>query len=98
MTYPANWTEIANDIKTAAGWCCENCGHPHDVANGYCLTVHHLDMNPANCEPANLVALCQRCHLRVQATFLPGQLPLPGIQPNWMTRQAERIKKGQTNQ
>ncbi len=28
------------------------------------LTVAHLDHNPANCDPANLKALCQMCHLR----------------------------------
>lgn len=31
------------------------------------LTVAHLDHNPANCDPANLAALCQRCHLRYDA-------------------------------
>ncbi|MFD3827677.1 hypothetical protein [Streptomyces sp. NPDC058621] len=28
------------------------------------LTVAHLDHNPANCDPANLMAACQVCHLR----------------------------------
>ena len=28
------------------------------------LTIAHLDHVPENCEPANLKALCQRCHLR----------------------------------
>lgn len=27
------------------------------------LTVAHLDHNPANCDPDNLRALCQSCHL-----------------------------------
>ena len=27
------------------------------------LTIAHLDHVPENCEPANLRALCQRCHL-----------------------------------
>lgn len=27
------------------------------------LTVHHLDEQPENNDPVNLVALCQRCHL-----------------------------------
>jgi 5-methylcytosine-specific restriction endonuclease McrA len=31
------------------------------------LTVAHLDHNPSNCDPANLRALCQRCHLRYDA-------------------------------
>lgn len=29
------------------------------------LTVAHLDHDPANNDPANLKALCQRCHLRL---------------------------------
>lgn len=28
------------------------------------LTVAHLDHDPMNCEPENLKAMCQRCHLR----------------------------------
>jgi hypothetical protein len=28
------------------------------------LTVAHLDHAPENCDPANLLAMCQRCHLR----------------------------------
>lgn len=27
------------------------------------LTVAHLDHTPENCDPANLLAMCQRCHL-----------------------------------
>lgn len=28
------------------------------------LTIAHLDHQPENCDPENLRALCQRCHLR----------------------------------
>lgn len=31
------------------------------------LTIAHLDHTPENCDPANLRALCQRCHLRYDA-------------------------------
>jgi hypothetical protein len=31
------------------------------------LTVAHLDHQPENCDPANLAALCQRCHNRYDA-------------------------------
>lgn len=61
--YPDNWPEIAAKVKEEAGWKCERCGHPHDPQAGYVLTVHHLDSNPANVNPENLVALCQRCHM-----------------------------------
>lgn len=65
--YPPNWKEIAMDVKDAAGWECIRCGHPHDPENGYTLTVHHLDINPANCAWWNIPALCQRCHLTIQS-------------------------------
>ena len=71
--YPKNWRQIADHIKINASWRCEHCGHPHDPEHGYTLTVHHLDGNPANCAPENLVALCQRCHLHIQARYIPGQ-------------------------
>lgn len=31
------------------------------------LTIAHLDHAPENCDPANLRAWCQRCHLRYDA-------------------------------
>lgn len=64
--YPADWPEIARRIKEAAGGRCERCGHVHDPAAGYTLTVHHLTMDKSNCADWNLAALCQRCHLRIQ--------------------------------
>lgn len=72
--YPTNWEEIADTLKSRWGWCCERCGRRHDPAAGYCLTVHHLDGNKANCEEWNLAALCQRCHLSVQGRVKMEQL------------------------
>lgn len=31
------------------------------------LTIAHLDHTPENCDPVNLKALCQRCHLAYDA-------------------------------
>lgn len=64
--YPDDWQEIATRTKEAAGWRCVRCGHLHDPDKGYTLTVHHLDIDPSNCRWWNLLALCQRCHLRTQ--------------------------------
>jgi hypothetical protein len=64
--YPQDWKAIATAIKEAAGWRCVRCDHPHDPPAGFCLTVHHLSMNKADCAWFNLVALCQRCHLSIQ--------------------------------
>lgn len=71
--YPTNWPDIARQIKDRAGWKCEDCAHPHDTPTGHVLTVHHLDGDPSNCDPDNIRALCQRCHLKRQ-----GRLRLYG--------------------
>jgi hypothetical protein len=71
--YPANWKAIAKAVKDEAGWKCVRCGEPHDPAAGYCLTVHHLDLNPENNEWWNIPALCQRCHLIIQAKVFMDQ-------------------------
>lgn len=68
--YPENWPEIAQQTKDDAGWKCVRCHHPHDPEAGYTLTVHDLDMNPANCEWWNIPALCQRCHLTIQSKVI----------------------------
>lgn len=64
--YPDNWREIATGVKEAAGWACVRCGAPHENRNGYRLTCHHLDLNPANCAWWNIPALCCACHLQIQ--------------------------------
>ena len=72
--YPPDWPEIAKQVKDEAGWKCKRCYHPHDPEAGYILTVHHLDMNPANNAWWNLLACCQRCHLQVQAKVIMERL------------------------
>lgn len=84
--YPDNWDKIALAVKRAAGWRCEHCGHAHDIDTGHVLTVHHLDMDTSNCDPDNLVALCQRCHLSIQARYHLGQQWLAGFEPDWATK------------
>lgn len=81
--YPENWNEIATAVKEQAGWRCLRCGHEHDPAAGYTLTVHHLDLNKSNCAWWNLAALCQRCHLRVQSKVVIEQIWMFG-HSDWM--------------
>ena len=69
-SYPENWNEIAQRVKDDAQWHCIRCGHFHHPPTGYMLTVHHLDLNPSNCKWWNLAALCQRCHLQIQAKVI----------------------------
>lgn len=67
--YPPNWKEIATEVKARVNWCCVRCGVAHDPPR-HVLTVHHLDMNPANCVWWNLCPLCSRCHLQIQAKVI----------------------------
>jgi hypothetical protein len=91
--YPCTWPFIAYEIKKKADFKCENCGSPS--VPGKILTVHHLDMNPQNCTYENLVALCQVCHLSIQAKYDPKTGWLPGIEkPEWMKkREKEAISE-----
>lgn len=68
--YTDDWPEIANQVKEEANWCCVRCGHKHDPKNGYCLTVHHLDGKKNKNAFWNIPALCQRCHLQIQAKVI----------------------------
>lgn len=83
--YPDNWPEIADTLKSEWGWVCERCGRKHDPKAGYCLTVHHLDGDKANCAKWNLAALCQRCHLSIQGRIKMDQLFFLEVLPvsNW---------------
>lgn len=76
--YPADWPAIRAAALDRAGELCECEGecarHPGACGRGngslipgstrrVVLTVAHLDHTPENCEPENLRAWCQRCHL-----------------------------------
>lgn len=73
-TYPATWKAIATAVKDEANWTCIRCNRPHNPKAGYCLTVHHLDGDKANCEWWNLAPLCQRCHLHIQAKVIMNRV------------------------
>lgn len=78
--YPENWTEIATAVKAAAGWRCRVCGAPHGPPPAV-LTVHQVNHVPADCDGANLLACCQRCHLKCQSLR-----PRPASQAEAITR------------
>lgn len=77
--YPENWkSEIRPAILERAGNCCEGSPKypdcraenywPHpETSSKVVLTIAHLDHIPENCEPENLRAWCQRCHLSYDA-------------------------------
>lgn len=70
--YPANWKAIRATILERAGHRCEFCHaanhQPHPITGSrVVLTIAHLDHTPEHNDPANLRALCQRCHLTYDA-------------------------------
>ncbi len=72
--YPANWSDLAQAAKEAAGWRCARCGQQQGaLAIGrnnqlyrIVLAACHLDHDPANPAP-RLAVYCQACHLRYDA-------------------------------
>lgn len=53
---------------THAGRCPNRHGRPaYGTGSTVVLTVAHLDHTPENCDPANLRAMCQACHLNYDA-------------------------------
>ena len=72
--YHPDWRNISRQIREQAGQRCE--GTPHypecraengrahpETGSLVVLTVAHMDHVKSNNDPANLRALCQRCHL-----------------------------------
>jgi len=93
--YPDFWPEIARAVKETVNWRCQSCGQqcyrPNEPVTDRTrvLTVHHLNHDPRDCRPDNLIALCAPCHLRADAIHharnarrtrarRSGQLWLPG--------------------
>lgn len=66
--YPNNWQEISSKTKQAAEWTCAHCSIKQGENPRNNITVHHLDYDTFNNKPSNLITLCQKCHLRLQAS------------------------------
>jgi len=77
--YPPDWKYIAWKVKDRAGWKCAACGVPNGPVPNV-LTVHHIDFNPQNTSASNLIALCQRCHLKVQGMMTQPRTRLEVLQ------------------
>ena len=56
-----SWKEVRDTILERDGHRCAVCGGEGD------LHIHHVDCDPTNDDPGNLVTLCGICHARVHA-------------------------------
>lgn len=60
--YPADWTKTLKEaIRQRDGYKCRNCGCPQEESLKK-LSIHHIDYNKQNCNPENLITLCNSCH------------------------------------
>ena len=91
ILYPKNWKTISAWVIINAGNQCEICDaknhKPHPVTkSNVVLTVHHQDFNPKNNSWWNLIALCQRCHNRLDKRYrrrdkAPKDFPIAEYDP-----------------
>ena len=57
--YPDNWRELADSIKDRDGRRCAICRTKAGQLN-----AHHIEGRTTD-DPANLITLCETCHLRL---------------------------------
>lgn len=54
--YSVDWTQtLKRSIRERDKYICRNC-------NQYGNNVHHIDYDRKNCNPVNLITLCNSCH------------------------------------
>jgi hypothetical protein len=85
------WKAISLQIRTEAEMSCERCGQKSK--NKRILTVHHLDGDGDNNHRTNLVALCQSCHLKLQAIFM-GSCGMHEFRQKLDIKDIKDVKKG----
>lgn len=65
LPYPFDFNEKLKElIRQRDNYICQLCGktEKEEVRN---LSVHHIDYNKENCNPKNLITLCQSCNAKV---------------------------------
>lgn len=64
LPYSIDWTEtLRQSIRERDNYTCQMPGcnkKQSDIAHA----VHHIDYNKENCNPDNLITLCQSCHMK----------------------------------
>lgn len=62
--YPKEWTNrLKKSIRKRDNHQCQVC-NTHQNLLGKKLDVHHIDYNKKNCNPNNLISLCESCHMK----------------------------------
>lgn len=64
LPYTQDWTEDLKDsIRKRDDYQCKICLLSQEE-QGRKLDVHHIDYDKTNCDPSNLVSLCDSCHAK----------------------------------
>ena len=68
--YPKNWKELRDKILKRGKNQCELCPaenyKPHwKTGSKVVLTIHHINFDITDNRLCNLIALCQRCHFKL---------------------------------
>jgi len=65
--FPLEWTPaLRESIHQRDGYRCQKCGkHQNECLRK--LDVHHIDHNPKNLDPMNLITLCRRCNAKANS-------------------------------
>jgi len=72
--YPKDWKWLRIDILARANNKCELCNaenyKPHwKTKSKVVLTIHHINFNIDDNRKYNLIALCQRCHNKLDMPY-----------------------------
>lgn len=60
--YGINWTEtLKRSIRERDRYTCKMCNQQQTNKT---FSVHHIDYDKKNCDPKNLITLCNNCHVK----------------------------------
>lgn len=63
--YSVDWTvTLRRSIRERDKYICQICMEPQGERS---LSIHHIDYEKFNCDPANLVSLCVECHAKTNS-------------------------------
>jgi len=62
LPYSVNWTKtLKRSIRERDKYICRLCGEQQEEIS---FDVHHIDYDKKNCNPNNLITLCDSCHTK----------------------------------
>ncbi len=65
IDYPYEWTDtLKQSIRIRDSYICQICGRIQSNLDKKQFPVHHIDYNKKNCNPKNLITLCNPCHIK----------------------------------